>query len=355
MEIKLNPVSDFAVPPGRYLAEVIAEKGISQAKLAVRLGRPPQAVNEIINGKKEITSGTALALESVLGVSARFWLNLDANYKIVQERLKEDETISEEIELARRYPLEDMVGMGWIPRSTENAHVVTELRRFFGVASLSRVQLAEPAAFRRARRRMASPYALAAWLRRGKIVAATVATNTFSKNGLSSLIPNIRRMTVSTTGGFITDLKRELAKVGVALAIVPCIRGTYASGATHRIGPGRVVVQLSNRGKYGDMFWFSLFHEIGHVLLHGNAGVFIADHMDRDAKESAADRFARDQLLPPSAFGIFAAVGEFTDRSVRRFARETGVHPGVVVGRLHHQKLVPLFRLNGLRIRYELA
>ena len=355
METRLNPVSDFAAPPGRYLAEVIAEKGISQAKLAIRLGRPSQAVNEIIKGKKEITSGTALALESVLGVSARFWLGLEANFRIVKERLKEDGAISAEIKLARRYPVRDMVRLGWIAPARGMAPIVTELRCFFGVASLTRVELAEPAAFRRTRRRTASPYALAAWLRRGKISAAAVGTASFSKKNLMALIPRMRRMTGSTTPDFLSDLKRDLAATGVALAVVPCIRGTYASGAMHRIGPEKAVIQLSNRGKYGDMFWFSLFHEIGHVVLHKDGGVFIADQMDGDAKESAADRFARDRLLPPSVFGKFKAVGDFTARSVQRFAKETGVHPGVVVGRIQHEGLVRRFSLNELRIKYELA
>jgi HTH-type transcriptional regulator/antitoxin HigA len=248
-----------------------------------------------------------------------------------------------------------MVRLGWIAPAKGMSPIVTELRCFFGVASLTRVELAEPAAFRRTGRRTASPYALAAWLRRGKIVAAAVGTASFSKKNLMALIPRMRCMTNSTTPVFLNDLKRDLAATGVALTVVPCISGTYASGAMHRIGPEKAVIQLSNRGKYGDMFWFSLFHEIGHVLLHENAGVFIADRTEGDAKEIAADRFARDQLLPPTVFGKFVDAGDFTDRSVRRFARETGIHPGVVVGRLQHQKLVPQFRLNGLRVRYDFA
>ena len=69
-------VSDLAIPPGEYLEEVLEDVGISQIDLAKRMGRPAQAINEIIKGNKSITPDTALQLELVLGVSASFWNNL---------------------------------------------------------------------------------------------------------------------------------------------------------------------------------------------------------------------------------------------------------------------------------------
>jgi HTH-type transcriptional regulator / antitoxin HigA len=77
----------IAIPPGATLAEEIEMRGISQSELARRMSRPVQALNEIIRGKKAITAETALGLEDVLGVSADFWLRLEADYQLTRARL----------------------------------------------------------------------------------------------------------------------------------------------------------------------------------------------------------------------------------------------------------------------------
>jgi HTH-type transcriptional regulator / antitoxin HigA len=64
---------DAAIPPGEYLADEIQARGISQNELAKRVGRPLNAINEIVNGKKAITAETALQLEEVMPeIRARF-------------------------------------------------------------------------------------------------------------------------------------------------------------------------------------------------------------------------------------------------------------------------------------------
>ena len=84
--------SDLAIPPGEYLAEVIAAKGIAQAELARRLRRPVQAVNEIIKGEKAITPATALQLERALDVPAHIWIGLESRYQLVKARLEGERT-----------------------------------------------------------------------------------------------------------------------------------------------------------------------------------------------------------------------------------------------------------------------
>ena len=79
---------DVAIPPGEYLAEEIEARGITQRELARRMGRPLNAINEIINGKKAITAETALQLEVVLPeIAARFWLNLEVDYQLTRALL----------------------------------------------------------------------------------------------------------------------------------------------------------------------------------------------------------------------------------------------------------------------------
>jgi HTH-type transcriptional regulator/antitoxin HigA len=85
MVTKTAAYPDIAIPPGEYLAEEIKARGISQTELAKRMGRPLNAINEIINGKKAITAETALQLEGAMPeIPARFWLNLETDYQLTK-------------------------------------------------------------------------------------------------------------------------------------------------------------------------------------------------------------------------------------------------------------------------------
>jgi HTH-type transcriptional regulator/antitoxin HigA len=72
-------------PPGAFLREELAARGWTQRDLAEVLGRPFQAVNAIVNGRKEITPRTARELEAAFGSSAEFWLNLEMAYQLHRE------------------------------------------------------------------------------------------------------------------------------------------------------------------------------------------------------------------------------------------------------------------------------
>jgi len=90
MATRTDAYPDVAIPPGEYLAEEIQAREISQKELARRMGRPANAINEIINGKKAITAETALQLEAVMPeIPARFWLNLETDYQLTKALIKQ--------------------------------------------------------------------------------------------------------------------------------------------------------------------------------------------------------------------------------------------------------------------------
>ena len=83
---------DVAIPPGEYLVEEIEARGISQKELARRMGRPANAINEIVNGNKAITAETALQQEEAMPeIPARFWLNLESGYQLAKALAKRRE------------------------------------------------------------------------------------------------------------------------------------------------------------------------------------------------------------------------------------------------------------------------
>ena len=347
---------NVAIPPGDTLAEAIETLGISQAELARRAGRPVQAVSEIIQGRKEITAETAIELERVVGIPAHVWVRLEADYRTAKAMLADRERLKEEVPYAARCPYSEMANYRWLPATRDAVEKVRNLLGFFGVASLS--NLSATAAWRKSDALTTDECALAAWLRKGELEAQAVSVQGFDPDGLAAALPAIRGFTRERPEEFSPKLKRMLAGLGVALVFVPHLKKTGAHGATRWIGR-KAVVQLSVRYRWADIFWFTLFHELSHLLLHGRKGVFInfLKHQ-RDKYEREADAHAGDILIPPALYPKLLVKCDryrsVSPHDVLEFAADIGVHPGIVVGRLHHdERLKPQFH-NNLREKYRL-
>lgn len=332
--------SDYAVPPGDTLLETLETIRMSQRELSVRMGMALKTINEIIQGKAPITPETAIGLETVLGVEASFWLNLEASFRADLARIKSKEQISSEIETSRNFPYSQMAKNGWLPATKKPEDRVIYLRRFFGVASLSNIEdLPMAANFRRKQTKQTSVYALMAWLRQGEIQAQEVKTSVFSATALRDAIPYIRKLTDGSPG-FDSKLKGKCAECGVAVSIVPSIHGTSVQGATRWISKDKALICLSTRCSWSDIFWFSLFHEVGHILKgHSKKAIFVnfgdPGFIPEDMPlEEEADQFAREALIPAKAISAFAAKKDFSRQAIEAFAESVGVPSGIVGGRL---------------------
>ncbi|MCH7880730.1 MAG: HigA family addiction module antidote protein [Proteobacteria bacterium] len=341
METNNKHYSDLAIPPGEYLLEASAELGLNQADLARRMGRPVQAISEIVKGIKAITPDTALQLEEVLGVPAHIWTGLEADYQLIRARAQAEQHIEAEAADVGCFPYAEMARLGWVRKTRKAIEKVRELRRFFGVASLSNlpdVRSYAPA-FRKSRHKNLSHETLAAWLRAGALEAEQIPTRPFDKKALKALIPEFRQLSVTSPESFQQKLLKRLADVGVALVLLPHLPKTYTNGATFWIHPDKAVLMMTIRGSWADIFWFSLFHEIAHILLHDKRRIFLEDGSD-DAEtrvqEQEADHFASNTLIPISAYTAFTQTGIFTAQSIHNFAKSIGIAPGVVTGRLQH-------------------
>jgi HTH-type transcriptional regulator/antitoxin HigA len=357
MATDINVSSDLPIPPGELLTETLEALSLSQAELARRMERPVQAINEIARGTKEITPETAIQLERVLGVPAHIWLGLETEYQHTKARLEDRRRLEEEATLAEKFPCEALARLGWIPKTRDRVTRVECLLAFFGVGSLRVVREAEAAAYRVSRTRDARPEALAAWLRKGAIDAQNVPAKPFSEQRLRALLPRFRNLTTEMPSVFEPAVKEDLASCGVALILLPHLPKTHAHGAARWLSPEKALLLLSLRGKWADIFWFSLFHEIGHLLLHGRRDVFIEwDERDEDSREREADAFAADVLIPPQEFQSFVkAHRRVSGRDVAAFARSQNISPGVVVGRLQYERVIRYSDLNGLRMKLEWA
>jgi HTH-type transcriptional regulator/antitoxin HigA len=359
METSNQHYSDLAIPPGEYLLEASAELGLNQVDLARRMGRPVQAISEIVKGVKAITPDTALQLEEVLGVPAHIWTGLEADYQLIRARQQAEQKIEVEAANVGSFPYAEMAKLGWVSTTRKAVEKVRELRRFFGVASLSNlpdVRSYAPA-FRKSRHKNLSPEALAAWLRAGALQAEQVSTQPFDKKALKALLPELRQLTVASPENFQSKLCKRLADVGVALVVLPHLPRTYTNGATFWVHSDKAVLMMTIRGSWADIFWFSLFHEIAHILLHDKRRIFLEDgSVDAETREQEqeADYFAGSTLIPENAYLAFIQTGKFTTRSIQNFAQAIGIAAGIVTGRLQHDGHIE-HRCHVLREQYKWA
>ncbi|HUT52871.1 MAG TPA: HigA family addiction module antitoxin [bacterium] len=350
---------NYVAPPGDTLLETIQYIGLSQAELARRMGRPTKTVNEIIKGKAAITSETALQLESVLGIPASFWNNLEKSYREFLAREQERERMQRHVEWVKNFPVRAMIKLGWIKPATGKIERLQEVLKFYGAASPEawrNIGGGFQVSFRRSRALAGDHFALSAWLRRGEILAQSRECAPFEKVKFQEALALARFLTTTEPPEFLSELDKLCAGSGVVLLFVPELPGSRVCGATRWLSPRKAMIQLSNRYKTNDHMWFTFFHEAAHLLLHGKRDVFVdEENMPDDRKEKEADADARNRLIPESAYQAFISKGTFSRDGIRRFAKEQGIAPGIVVGRLQHDGELSWRDCNDLKERFELV
>lgn len=348
---------DNVSPPGETLAELLESRGMTQAELAARTGRPKQHINEIVAGKAPITHDMAIQLERSLGAPASFWNAREARYREHLARQAEHERLTSQIEWLAQFPVKVMTKWGWLKPVPDKVEQVRELLNYFGVASPVEwrdIWSNRQFAFRKSEAFESHLGPLSAWLRRGELIAREIATEPFDEARLRASIPKVRALTLSgDPAEFVPRLTEVCADAGVAVVFVPELTGCRASGVTQWLTPDKALIQLSLRYKTDDHLWFTVFHEVGHILLHGKKEVFVEwDGADTD-KEQQANRFAAESLIPSSHWKRVRSMGRYSKAAIRSLAATLGVAPGIIVGRLQHEGALPPSHCNDLKRRYQ--
>jgi len=348
---------DWVSPPGDTILDLLEERGWKQNEFADRIGFTTKHVSHLINGKSALTEDAAIKLERVLGSTARFWMSREVQYREALARENAIELLEDDVDWLKEVPVANMVKFGWITKYTKKAEQVSELLKFFGVASVRawRSQYAEPlAAFRASDKLSKKPGAVAAWLRQGERCASEMATKPFDKVAFKSALDDLRELTKETDPKvFMPAIVEACANAGVAVVFEPVPIGCPASGATKWIGADKALLMLSFRHKTNDHFWFSFFHEAAHLLLHGKKMLFIEMKALDNEHENEANEFAKNILIPKQydnqlMFLTHSAAALLT------LAEEVGVAPGIVVGRIQNDGLLRWdTRLNNLKVSYE--
>lgn len=352
---EFNP--DYAIHPGEYLEEVLEARGLPKSEFAERCDLSPKTVSQIINGHVAFSPDVALQFETVLGISARIWTGMLASYQLSASREEERARLLLWAQWAAQFPLADLRKLGIIGRKDRNGEWVRSILIFFGVSSPDAWEqvYGKPAAtYRKSQSLEASRFSLATWLRLAEEQAAGVQTRPFDQSVLRSAIEEIRQLTRETPAVFEPRIRQLCADAGVAVVFVPEVSGARVSGATRWLSPVKAMVAQSLRHKSDDHFWFTLFHELGHVLLHGKRDVFVDQIDGPDSREEQeANEFARSKLVPRRLYSDLVSRTSLYPEDIAEFAEAIEIAPGIVVGMLQHDRRIPYNRANGLKRRFE--
>lgn len=339
----------IAVPPGESIREQLENRGLSQKEFALRMGMSEKHISKLINGKTELTPPTAQKLESVLGIPARFWSNLEVIYREKLAKAQSENEMSKDIEVSKNFPYAQMVKFKWVKKTEKSIERVEQLRKFFEVANLGVIDnLKIPGiAYRITDKSKKSDYALAVWAQRARIEAREIECSAINIQGLEKSLSSIRALTREMPEVFCPKLREILAACGIVIVFLPHIGGSFLHGASF-IDGNHIVMGLTVRGKDADKFWFSLFHEIHHIL----AGDINNNSLITPEQENACDLFAQNQLIPESDYKHFVERRVFTSQSICSFANLVSIDRGIVVGRLQKENYIPYNRFNNLKTRY---
>lgn len=323
---------DYAVSPGDFIQEWLEENDVNAAELARRLDVTPKHVSELLSGKAPLSAALSIALERVTGTPAKLWNRTEAIYREDLARLAECENLEAQYDEAKLFPLSYLRKFGFLTATAKDkVGTVRELLQLLRIGDLGAVEatwLNPKVAYRKTKLNTDKSYEQAMWLALGEHAAGNEELPDFDREGLEGLLPKLRSLTAEPNPVESLDKVKELLnEVGVAFALIPPIPGFGVYGATRWIAE-HPLVQLSVRGKSDDQLWFTLFHELGHVLLHGHKTVFVQGTEGKE--EDEADNFASRTLIPQEFVHRIPTSRNLA--AVQELADELGIAPSIVLG-----------------------
>lgn len=337
----------IAFHPGETLSEKLEELGMGPKEFAVRTGKPEKTVIAVMNGSSSITPDMAVQFEHVLKIPAHFWLNMQLAYDEHLAREQRKQQLSAATDWAKAFPFADMVKKKWIGSRGTLEEKTEELLAFFGVSNhlawenyYLNQQL--KVAFRISLAHTKESYAISAWLRKGELQAAELPTKPYVEKAFKGVLPRIRSIMATHPDDFFLKLQELCLDAGVKVVHTPCISKAPINGSTRWIND-TPLIQLTGRYKRNDIFWFTFFHEAGHILLHGKKDIFLEniDYSDLDnLKEQEANDFAVKWTLSQEQYGEIVRRSVLTEADIVDYAHRFNTHPAIIIGRLHHEKRI---------------
>lgn len=331
-----RPLPAYVPTPGEMLKDELDARGLTQKEFAEIIGRPPQAISEIINAKKSVTPEMALLLSEALGTSPEFWTNLQTQHDLFKARQSRtaDPALPIRMRLHELVPVNELQKRGVLPRTPRIDELQGAVLSFLGISHLDEpIQMA--ANFRQNGHWTPQNNAQLAWLKCVEHEARRRETTLppYSPETLDAVLPALLALTLDRQG--VRQVPDLLAQAGILFVLSQKMPRSGVNGAAFWMD-GHPVVALSDHYPHLDRFWFNLLHEVAHIRL-GHEGVLLDEFgsgQDRASpQERAADLYARDLLIPADIWSAFMTAGQFQPEDIQAVATELGRHPSIFSGR----------------------
>ncbi len=230
-------------------------------------------------------------------------------------------------------PRKELVARGWLGSPDDLSPLATV---FFDLPFAK-----QPTLFRKGIK--ADENLLAIWQTRARAEAEYVLLSEGRPDFTGLTKTDLRKFAVmSVDPNVARDLPAVLAQFGIILVYVYALPGMNSDGAVFQLSTGHPVLALSLRFPRLDYFWFTLLHELAHLVLHHDQlkepvyfDVEAGEEKNRD--EMAANRLAKDSIVGRESWRNCEPKYDTSDQAVRDYAAEQGVHPALVAGLLRKE------------------
>lgn len=330
---------DLLVHPGETIKEVLVEKNMSQEELAIRTEYSAKHVSEVVRGKKDISSEFANRLEYALGIPAHFWMNLQTNYDKEVFEINCVNNIQEK-ELNILKDLKDVVkfceNADIIECNSKKEITVLNMRKFLNLNNLCSIPSLsiQQAAFRGSKVNKVNVYVLYAWQKLCEYFTnKAIITNNYDKEKLKTKYEDIKKTMFLPANDMVEELKKIFAECGIAFEVVQHFTGAPVQGFIQKKNE-KVILCMTIRQSFSDIFWFTLFHEIGHLLHDDFSNQYIDYQFIESEEEKKADIFARNTLIDENKYNEFMKKANIGISDIKCFADSQNVKPGIVIGRI---------------------
>ncbi len=330
------------IGPGEFIQEELDERGWKQKDFAKIIGRAESIVNDLIKNKRPITLDTARLLSKAFGQSPQYWLNLYTNYQLREMvETQKERNVADKAVIYSYMPINDMVKKGWLKAFESTKDLRNQVKAFWSIKTLDfsfmedweLPSMRQSEAFSHYNKNYAYT-----WYRMAKKSARGYKVSAYKRENLRLLAQDLHTYTATPKG--IEEFLSQLANTGVKFLVLSHLPKTYIDGASFydRKNP---VIAYTKRYDRNDNFWFTLAHEIAHILLHlERPDQFFIDNLEETTTkvEREADKYASAMIRADEILRRFKPARRYIQKkAVVQCGKQLRVHQGIVVGVLQQK------------------
>ena len=261
---------------------------------------------------------------------------------------KRKEAIDNASEWAKEFPYAQMAKKNWVPSTRKIEEKTVNMLNYFGIASHRAwdklyVETELKVAAYTSLKQTHQPHAISAWLRKGELQAKQIKVPEYNIKTLKNNISQMRQLMVNQPVGFFFEQLQKLCLIaGVVLLFTPKLPKVPLSGSTRWLN-NTPLIQMTARYKRNDNFWFTFFHELGHVILHGKKYISL-ENVDFAAadpeKEEEAHNFAIKHTFTKQQEKEILQNKVITEKDIIDYSEKFNTHPAMIIGRLQHDGII---------------